>query len=107
MKVVGFVCEKRATSCINDSSNGDSTFDVTTNALMILMEINALHSVDMQKNCFQILRILDHVHDITLTQFRIVMDILCSLAYAEQQCDMLKDHIDILVKKQVSSSIRG
>lgn len=35
------------------------------------------------------------------------MDILCSLAYFDPPCDRLKDHIDLLVKKQVSSNIRS
>lgn len=105
-RVVSFVCEKRVSSSIGDALTG-TTFDVTTNALMVLVEINASHPAEMQKNGFQILRILDHVHEMTLAQFRIVMDILCSLAYAEPQCDMLKNHIDMLVKKQVSSNVRG
>lgn len=36
-----------------------------------------------------------------------VMDILCSLAFTQPPCDMLRDHIDILVKKQVTSSIQN
>lgn len=106
MKLIGFVCEKRTSLAVSESGAG-VTFDVTTNALMVLMEINVMYPLEMQKNGFQILRMLDHVQDMTLLQFRIVMDILCSLAYAEPQCEMTKDHIDMLVKKQVSSSIRG
>lgn len=45
-------------------------------------------------------------NEFTLSQFRTIIDILCSLAYTEPPCDLLKDHIDMLVKKQVSSSIR-
>lgn len=35
------------------------------------------------------------------------MRIICSIAYSEPPCEQLKDHIDMLVKKQVSSSIRN
>lgn len=35
------------------------------------------------------------------------MNIICSIAYSEPPCEQLKDHIDMLVKKQVSSSIRN
>lgn len=35
------------------------------------------------------------------------MNIICSIAYSEPQCEQLKDTIDMLVKKQVSSSIRN
>lgn len=50
-------------------------------------------------------RILDGCNEFTLSQYRMVMNILCSLAFTEPQCGMLKDHIDMLIKKQVSSSI--
>lgn len=35
------------------------------------------------------------------------MNIICSIAYSEPPCEQLKDHIDMLVKKQVSSSIKN
>lgn len=35
------------------------------------------------------------------------MNIICSIAYSDPPCEQLKDHIDMLVKKQVSSSIRN
>lgn len=35
------------------------------------------------------------------------MNIICSIAYSEPPCEQLKNHIDMLVKKQVSSSIRN
>lgn len=35
------------------------------------------------------------------------MDIICSIAYSEPPCEQLKNHIDMMVKKQVSSSIRN
>lgn len=52
-------------------------------------------------------RLIDYSADFTLTQYRLVMNILCSIAYNEPPCQQLKDHIDMLVKKQVSSSIRN
>lgn len=35
------------------------------------------------------------------------MNIICSIAYSEPPCEQLKDLIDMLVKKQVSSSIKN
>lgn len=35
------------------------------------------------------------------------MNIICSIAYSDPPCEQLKDHIDMLVKKQVSSSIKN
>lgn len=52
-------------------------------------------------------RLIDYSGDFSLTQYRLVMNILCSIAYSEPPCEQLKDNIDMLVKKQVSSSIRN
>lgn len=52
-------------------------------------------------------RLLDYSSDFTLSQFRLVMNIICSIAYSDPPCEQLKDHIDMMVKKQVSSSIRN
>lgn len=35
------------------------------------------------------------------------MNIICSIAYSDPPCEQMKDHIAMLVKKQVSSSIRN
>lgn len=55
--------------------------------------------------CLQ--RLIENSEDFTLVQFRSTMNIICSIAYSEPQCEQLKNHIDILVKKQISSSIRN
>lgn len=44
--------------------------------------------------------------ELKLSQYRLVMNILCSMAYSHPPCEMLKEHMDLLVKKQVSSSIQ-
>lgn len=35
------------------------------------------------------------------------MNIVCTIAYSEPPCEDLKDQIDMMVKKQVSSSIKN
>lgn len=52
-------------------------------------------------------RLIDHSSDFSLGQFRLVMNIICSIAYSDPPCEQLKDMIDMLVKKQVSSSIKN
>lgn len=52
-------------------------------------------------------RLIENSEDFSLAQFRSVMNIICSIAYSEPPCEQLKNHIDMLVKKQVSSSIRN
>lgn len=56
---------------------------------------------------FSLQRILDGCNEFNLVQYRMVMNILCSLAFTQPPCEMLQDHIDMLIKKQVSSSIRS
>lgn len=55
--------------------------------------------------CFQ--RLIENSEDFSLAQFRSIMNIICSIAYTDPPCEHLKNHIDMLVKKQVSSSIRN
>lgn len=54
-------------------------------------------------------RILDHSDDLTLVQIRLVMDLLCSLAYPLVILDnaphALQEYLDMLIRKQVSSSV--
>lgn len=52
-------------------------------------------------------RLIDYSSDFSLGQFRLVMNIICSIAYSDPPCEQLKDHIDMLVRKQVSSSIKN
>lgn len=59
-KLVGFVCE-RHTQAILSADGGNSAassiphMDLTTNALMILTEINRKYPIEMQNNALQIL----------------------------------------------------
>lgn len=67
-----------------------------------------IHNSSNSRFSFEIFqRLIDYSGDFTLGQFRLVMNIICSIAYSEPQCEDLKDQLDMLVKKQVSSSIRN
>lgn len=52
-KLTAFVCEKRTVSATNRDSG--ASVDITTNALMILQDINEKYPIEMQKNSYQIL----------------------------------------------------
>lgn len=61
-KLVGFICERHTTSQNNDemwslnlSDLNSIQHDITTNALLILTEINRKHPKEMQNNGLQIL----------------------------------------------------
>uniref|UniRef100_A0A1B0FNR3 Fanconi anemia group D2 protein n=1 Tax=Glossina morsitans morsitans TaxID=37546 RepID=A0A1B0FNR3_GLOMM len=51
-----------------------------------------------------LLPFLDHIHEMSLAQTRIIMELLSSVAYpipTLDECDTLQDQLDILVKKQL------
>ncbi|XP_031621413.1 Fanconi anemia group D2 protein [Contarinia nasturtii] len=111
-RLVGFVCERNAQAMVLADSgiaaNKSATqTDLTTSALMILSEINRKYPSEMKFNGLQMLRLIDHSSDFSLGQFRLVMNIICSIAYSDPPCEELKDLIDMMVKKQVSSSIKN
>lgn len=104
-KLIGFVSERPHTSPFTASIIDN---DISTHALHLLTEMNRKNPLEMQTNGLQLLRILDRVCELNLSQFRLVMNILCSVAYPLpplSPSDRLQDHIDMLVKKQVTSSI--
>jgi hypothetical protein len=100
-KLIAFVCEKHIDLPFVD-------IDIRTNALHLLLEINKKYAYEMQNNGLQLLRILDRISELTIQQFRMVLELLCSIAYPLpplEPAEILQDHINMLVQKQVASSI--
>lgn len=59
-------------------------------------------------------RIFDHEIDLTLAQYRVAMDVICSMAYDlptelnianKRDNHELREQVDLMVMKQVTSSI--
>ncbi|KAG4067200.1 hypothetical protein HA402_000191 [Bradysia odoriphaga] len=95
-KLVEYVCQNQIGS------------ETATNALRILSEFNDKNPVQMQNYALQLMRMLDRASELNLAQYRMIMNILCSIAYPLPpmvgSLD-LQNHIDMLLKKQVASSI--
>ncbi|XP_059622047.1 Fanconi anemia group D2 protein [Phlebotomus argentipes] len=92
-RLVGLVCEK-------------TDPEVKTRALMMLSEIRGKYFTELQNNGMQLLMIQENIGDIGLMQYRILMDILCSIAYPMPPStapEELVHEIDMLVKKQLAN----
>jgi Fanconi anaemia protein FancD2 nuclease len=97
-KLIGFVCEKQVDLPFVDS-------DVRTDALNLLLEVNASHASALQTHALQLLRILDRTADLTVPQFRKVVELLCLVAYSKATPnEMLQEHLTMFVQKLLSST---
>lgn len=93
-KLVGLVCEK-------------TDPEVKTRALLMLSEIRVKYFAELQNNGMQLLLIQENIGGIGLMQYRILMDILCSIAYPMLPAtgpEEFVHEIDMLVKKQLANS---
>ncbi|XP_037821987.1 Fanconi anemia group D2 protein [Lucilia sericata] len=77
----------------------------TTNfALQMLRDLWQLYPKILHNWGMLLLPFLDHIHEMSLSQTRIVMELLSSIAYPAptiDECITLQDQIDMLVKKQI------
>jgi Fanconi anaemia protein FancD2 nuclease len=97
--LIGFVCEKQIDLPFID--NG-----VRTNALNLLLELNVTHAFALQTNALQLLRILDRTADLSVLQFRKVVELLCLVAYSKTTSNvMLQEHVTMFVQNLLTSTI--
>ncbi|KAM7362212.1 fancd2 [Cochliomyia hominivorax] len=77
----------------------------TTNfALQMLRDLWQLYPKIIHNWGMLLLPFLDHIHEMSLSQTRIVMELISSIAYPApniDECTTLQDQIDMLVKKQI------
>uniref|UniRef100_A0A1I8P4T9 Fanconi anemia group D2 protein n=1 Tax=Stomoxys calcitrans TaxID=35570 RepID=A0A1I8P4T9_STOCA len=77
----------------------------TTNfALQMLRDLWQLYPKILHNWGMLLLPFLDHIHEMSLSQTRIVMELLSSIAFPAptlDECTTLQDQIDMLIKKQI------
>lgn len=81
--------------------------DLPTLSLEVLNDIRNTYTDKMQSCGLLLLPLLDRITDFDLSQYRMVMELLCSIAYPSadySDCQIIQDHIDMLVKKQILSA---
>ena len=111
-QLISFICEKAIPGPFNHHC------DFKTNSLRILNLIrNTDHVWDLMGNLPQLLKMLDYTNnDLSMPQFRMMMEFFCAMAYSPrnntlenpQHIEMnqtLKEHLDMMLKKQLGSSV--
>ncbi|XP_075147776.1 fancd2 [Haematobia irritans] len=81
-----------------------SNQNTTTFALQMLRDLWQLYPKILHNWGMLLLPFLDHIHEMSLSQTRIVMELLSSIAFPAptlDECTTLQDQIDMLIKKQI------
>lgn len=76
--------------------------DTRTNALELLLEIKKRLKSEADGGFFQVEKILDRSTYLNIDQYRIVIKILCSLAYDGQGVESIKTDLEIMAQKNVT-----
>ncbi|XP_017003443.2 Fanconi anemia group D2 protein homolog [Drosophila takahashii] len=80
---------------------------LTTMALELLRELQRKSAKDVQNCATLLIPMLDRISDLTLTQTRVAMDLLCHVAFPDPKlsaCLQLQEQVDMVVKKQLINS---
>ncbi|XP_017119014.1 Fanconi anemia group D2 protein [Drosophila elegans] len=80
---------------------------LTTMALELLRELQRKSTKDVQNCAALLIPMLDRISDLTLTQTRVAMDLLCHVAFPDPKlpaCAQLQEQVDMVVKKQLINS---
>ncbi|KAH8265254.1 hypothetical protein KR038_002491 [Drosophila bunnanda] len=80
---------------------------LTTMALELLRELQCKSAKDVQNCATLLIPMLDRINDLTLTQTRVAMDLLCHVAFPDPKltgCLQLQEQVDMVVKKQLINS---
>uniref|UniRef100_A0A336LSA1 CSON002518 protein n=1 Tax=Culicoides sonorensis TaxID=179676 RepID=A0A336LSA1_CULSO len=77
--------------------------DIRTNALELLLEIKRKLKSESDGGFSQIEKILDRSSTLSIDQYRIVIKILCSLAYDGQGNDKIKSDLEIMAPKNFTN----
>ncbi|XP_055851494.1 Fanconi anemia group D2 protein homolog [Episyrphus balteatus] len=91
LKLVELTCDKSPSS-------------MTTAALELIKDIRIKYPANVQNWGMVLMPLLDRISDMNLPQTRLVMELLCSIAFPApplDECPALQDQIDMLVKKQI------
>ncbi|KAH8292041.1 hypothetical protein KR054_003960 [Drosophila jambulina] len=80
---------------------------LTTMALELLRDLQCKSAKDVQNCATLLIPMLDRISDLTMTQTRVAMDLLCHVAFPDPKltgCLQLQEQVDMVVKKQLINS---
>ncbi|XP_017471044.1 PREDICTED: Fanconi anemia group D2 protein isoform X2 [Rhagoletis zephyria] len=81
-----------------------STQNLTNLALKLLRELQRKYRPEIQNWGTLLMPLLDRLSELTLSQTRLAMELLCSIAFPPpplSECTVLQDQLDMLLKKQI------
>ncbi|XP_054081207.1 Fanconi anemia group D2 protein homolog isoform X3 [Zeugodacus cucurbitae] len=81
-----------------------STQNLTTLALELLRELQRKYRAEIQNWGTLLMPLLDRLSDMSLSQTRLAMELLCSIAFPPpplSECTVLQDQLDMILKKQI------
>lgn len=84
--------------------------EVVTRSLEVIRDISFRFSKDVHNRGNLLVPMLDRIHEMNLSQSRMIMELICSIAYRVDtfkddgaDCRMLQEQIEMVVKKQIIS----
>lgn len=111
-QLISFICEKSNAGPFSNHS------DYKTNSLRILNNVRKSENVwDLMACLGQLLNMLDYTNnDLTMSQFRLMSEFFSSMAYNDKTANLanpqhletistLREHLDMMLKKQLGSSV--
>ncbi|XP_019844495.2 Fanconi anemia group D2 protein isoform X2 [Bactrocera dorsalis] len=81
-----------------------STLKLATLSLELLRELQRKYRPEIQNWGTLLMPLLDRLSDLSLSQTRLAMEVLCSIAYPPpplSECTVLQDQLDMVLKKQI------
>ncbi|XP_014088001.2 Fanconi anemia group D2 protein homolog [Bactrocera oleae] len=81
-----------------------STQKLTTLSLELLRELQRKYRAEIQNWGTLLMPLLDRLSDLSLSQTRLAMELLCSIAFPPpplSECTVLQDQLDMVLKKQI------
>lgn len=87
-----------------------NSIEVVTGALEVIRDLSFRFPKELHNRGNLLVPMLDRIHEMNLNQSRMIMELICSIAYRVEtfnndgaDCRMLQEQIEMVVKKQIIS----
>lgn len=87
---------------------GRETIDTTSNILNLMIDLAKAYPEDMCDNGNRLMQLWERMPDLNMIQYRLLMELFCLIAYPPPPHAVnitFEDNLNMLVKKQVASSL--
>lgn len=87
-----------------------TSIEVVTGALEVIRDLSFRFPKELHNRGNLLVPMLDRIHEMNLKQSRMIMELICSIAYRAEtsnndgaDCQMLQEQIEMVVRKQIIS----